>query len=260
MQQLKGYVDTHYLKTLATLISPLKQRSYELINARPGHKLLDVGCGPGIDTINLSQAVGSAGEVVGVDHDATMIAEANERSTQAGVETFVRHQKGDAYSLDFQSGWFDACRSERLFMHLLQPHLALEEMIRVTKSGGRIVVIDPDWGTASMDTEKVKFERELARLRAERALNNGYSGRLLYRFFKHHNLVNISLDIFPLYTTDLMLWRYLTRQDEVEEQALREEVCSSRELESWRASLEHANATACFFASVNMILVAGSKP
>ncbi len=260
MQQLKGYVDTHYLKTLATLIGPLKQRSYELIKAQPGHKLLDVGCGPGIDTVKLGQTVGHTGQVFGVDHDAVMIAEADERAMQAGVEAFVRHQRGDAYSLKFDSDWFDGCRSERLFMHLLRPHQALEEMIRVTKSGGRIVIIDPDWGTASMDTEAVKFERQLARLRAERALNNGFSGRLLYRLFKQHHLANISLDIFPLHTTDLILWRYLTRQDEVEEQALREEVCSYQQLESWRASLEQANATGCFFASVNMVLVAGNKP
>ena len=257
MSQPKGYVDPHYLQALAGLIKPIKQRSYELMQLQPEQRLLDVGCGPGIDTVVLGQIVGKTGKVIGIDLDATMIAEADMRARQAGVDTFVRHQQGDATSLPFESDWFDACRSERLFMHLLHPDQALQEMIRVTKAGGRLVVADPDWGSVSMDTFELEVERQLARVGAERALNNGYSGRCLFRLFKEHRLTDVSLEIFPLHSTDLALWRYLARQDEVEEKAVADGIYSREDLQHWRTTLQQADRRKVFFASVNMIMISG---
>src|SRR5215212_11828111 len=115
MAQPKGYVDTQYLRATAVLLGQIKQRSYELMHIQPGQSILDVGCGPGTDTIPLASIVGQAGQVTGVDYDPAMVTEAQASAREAGASSWVRHKQADATSLPFARGTFDACRSERLF-------------------------------------------------------------------------------------------------------------------------------------------------
>ena len=133
---------------------------------RPGQKVLDVGCGPGTDTVALGQIVGSSGTVSGLDHDAAMVAEADRRARDSGVSAWVKHRLGEASALPWEANEFDASRSERLLEHLLRPEDALVEMVRVTKPGGRVVVLDTDWGSLSTDAEEPDIERRLAGLKS----------------------------------------------------------------------------------------------
>ena len=84
MTLLGDFIDPQYLDDMAELIKQNKQRTYTWMHIQPGHSVLDVGCGPGIDTIALAKLVGPTGHVVGVDVDVAMIAEADRRAEQAG--------------------------------------------------------------------------------------------------------------------------------------------------------------------------------
>ena len=259
MSQPKGYVDPEFLRVIGNLFNHIKQRSYALMKIQPGHKVLDLGCGPGIDTIPLAPLVGVNGQVIGADNDEAMIAEAEQRAEQAGVNTWVRHKCVDAMSLPFETDYFDSCRSERLFQHLLNPAQALSEMIRVTKSGGWVVVLDTDWGSLSTDSDETEIERRLARFLAESSLQNGYSGRKLYRLFKQQNLADISFEVFPVATTNYALARQSTLAERIEQEALKAGVITSEELHRWRTGLEQADSEGIYFCSVNVMLFAGRK-
>jgi demethylmenaquinone methyltransferase/2-methoxy-6-polyprenyl-1,4-benzoquinol methylase len=63
------------------------------LQIKTGDKVLDVGCGPYIDTIPLAQFVGSIGELHGMDFDKTMVAEAEQRAEQAGLRAWVKHKQ-----------------------------------------------------------------------------------------------------------------------------------------------------------------------
>ena len=168
MSRPTGYVDAGYLATATKLLREFKQRTYSLMQILPGHRVLDAGRGPGTDTIPLTQLVGPSGQVIGVDNDGAMIAEANRRAEDAGVRAWAQHRRADASSLPFESDYFDSCRSERLFQHLPHPELA----------------------------------RRLARFRTERLFQNGYAGRQLYRLFKIQKLTNISVEMVSGYFDD----------------------------------------------------------
>lgn len=258
MSQSKGYVDPEFLRVTGNLLNHIKQRSYALMQIQPGHKTLDLGCGPGTDTIPLAPLVGVNGQVIGADYDEAMIAEAEQRAEQAGVNTWVSHKRVDAMSLPFETDYFDSCRSERLFQHLSNPAQALSEMTRVTKSGGWVVVLDTDWGSLSTDSDETDIERRLVRFLAESSLHNGYSGRKLYRLFKQQNLADISFEVFPV-TPNYTLARLVTQAERIEQEALKASVITSEELNRWQTGLEQADSEGIYFCSVNLMLFAGRK-
>lgn len=259
MNTTKGYVDSDYLRVVGEFLGRLKERTYSCMRIKPGDKVLDVGCGPGTDTIPLAQYVGSTGEVYGVDNDSMMIADAEKRTEQAGIKLWVTHKQAEAYSLPFESDYFDSCRSERLFQHLLNPALVLAEMIRVTKSGGWIVVLDTDWGSSGIDTEEIDLERRLTRFNADHMYNNGYAGRQLYRLFKTQGLKQVTYEVFPLVITNYAFSRQIADMDKLEREALVQGIITEHELRRIQMNLELADANGIFFCYTIMILTAGQK-
>lgn len=259
MTDSPGYVDPAYLDEAARLASGGKRLSYERMRLFPGASVLDVGCGPATDTLPLAGLVGAGGHVAGVDGDAAMVAEADRRAAAAGLAERVEHHVADATALPFDADTFDAVRCERLFMHLDDPEGALEEMVRVAKPGGRVVVLDTDWGTRSVDTPATDLERRMARVLAEHCLVNGYSGRRLYGMGVRAGIADLQVDVVPLHVTDYGLWRLLSRLDLAGEIAVRDGVMTPDEVrrldESWR-DLGHAGT---FFALTSMVMISGRK-
>jgi ubiquinone/menaquinone biosynthesis C-methylase UbiE len=106
VSQAKGYVDVDYLETAARRMALPKQRSYALLHLKPDHKVLDLGCGPGTDTIALGRLVGPKGEVYGADYDAAMVVQANQPAEAAGVSARVSHRQADASALPWPNNFF----------------------------------------------------------------------------------------------------------------------------------------------------------
>ena len=259
MNTPKGYVDTEYLKSVGNFLGSLKKRTYECMQIKAGDKVLDVGSGSGIDTIALSQIVGSTGQVFGVDYDKNMVAEFEQCAEKEGVSAWVKHKQADATLMPFDTGYFDSCRSERLFQHLSNPAMALNEMARVTKTGGTVVILDTDWGALSIDTNEFAIERKLVRFYAENMLNNGYSGRQLYRLFREQGLRNVSFEIFPLVVTSYAFLRQIISADKLEKEALAKNIATEVELRRYQKDGEQADVNGMFFSSFSMMLVSGRK-
>ncbi len=254
-----GYVDPEYLRRLAEIVQPVKRHSYAAMALASGKRVLDVGCGPGADTVPMGEIVGPQGEVQGIDHDEEMVQQADQLARDKGVHAWVHHRQGDAAALPFEDQYFDACRSERLLQHLADPEKAVSEMVRVTRPGGMIVVTDTDHSSVSIANEMLEIEWKLRRVRAD-MLANGYSGRHLFGYFKRARLENISVEVFPLIVTDYALGRYLSIMDMVENVALQTGVLDAEQVAAFDSHLRDLDKEGQFLAYGIMLLAAGRKP
>ncbi|HQT94894.1 MAG: hypothetical protein B7Z68_01445 [Acidobacteria bacterium 21-70-11] len=111
----------------------------------PGLCVLDVGCGVGDLTAIVARLVAPGGRSVGLDLSEVMINEAKRRIEGNGPKPFF--ECGDAQQLRFTTGTFDRTMATQLLVHVLDPQLALDELCRVTKRGGLIVLGEMDWDT-----------------------------------------------------------------------------------------------------------------
>jgi ubiquinone/menaquinone biosynthesis C-methylase UbiE len=260
MTKPKGYVDAEYLEAALRKILPVKQKSYELMRVAEGDMVLDVGCGPGIDTVALAKLVGPSGKVIGVDYDKEMISHADNNAQKANVQNRCEHRYADAKELPFEPNTFDSCRSERLFQHLLDPERVLKEMIRVTKPGGWIIVIDTDWGTLSADTTEPEIARRLWKTKAIKLHHNGYSGRKLFRMMKEQGIEEVTAEPYVLSSSDYEYSRWMIKADELEEKAVTDGVVTKEELERLKAGFEKADKKGIYFGTIGGVIAAGQKP
>jgi ubiquinone/menaquinone biosynthesis C-methylase UbiE len=128
-------------------IQRVRTTAFEFFAPAEGERLLDAGCGAGEVARQLATRVGSTGSVVAVDQSEHMLAIARSRH-DGGPVTYAL---GDVTSLDFPTGHFDGVRCERVLQHVANSDAAIRELIRVTRPGGRICVIDTDWTTHVWD-------------------------------------------------------------------------------------------------------------
>lgn len=254
-----GYVDSTYLRTAGKLFQPIKQRSYELLGELPGRRVLDIGCGSGLDTLAIASLVGELGTVCGIDFDGAMVAEGKAKAEHDGMGTRCQHVQGSAYALPYPDGYFDAVRSERLLMHLDDPGKMLDEATRVLAPGGVMVMVDTDWGSLSANTGADGIEQRLVRFRAEEYLVNGYSGRRLYAQLQRLPLEKLHVETTAVHTVDGDVWRFLTKSDRVAELAFERGRVEAGEYEHWCAAMEQTCEQQSFFGSVNVVTIAAVK-
>src|ERR1700736_2923690 len=169
--------------------------STAMLHLRAGHRVLDVGCGPALDAADLAARIGPRGELVGIDASAAMIAAARRRG--AGLDTPTRFEIGSAYELPFEDASFDASRAERVFMHLAQPERALPEMRRVTRTGGRVCVVDYDWQSFLIDHPDPSTTETLVRGLVD-DLADGGVGRKLRRMFVNAGFRDPEITLHPV--------------------------------------------------------------
>jgi len=118
-----------YTRFMGRYSEPLAARFAELAGVRSGQRALDVGCGPGALTAELSGRLG-AGEVCAVDPSESFAAAAGERLPGVAVSVAA------AERLPFPDRAFDAVLAQLVVHFMADPVAGLREMGRVTRRGG----------------------------------------------------------------------------------------------------------------------------
>jgi ubiquinone/menaquinone biosynthesis C-methylase UbiE len=107
------------------------------VDAQPGQRVLDVGCGPGA-LVRLLARRGC--RAVGVDADPSMVARAEELA--AGLPG-AEFRPGSVLALPFEAGTFDVVTATNVIFLLPEPVAGLKEMARVCRVGGRVALLIP---------------------------------------------------------------------------------------------------------------------
>jgi arsenite methyltransferase len=114
--------------------------------ARPGERVLDVGCGPGFYVAELLETVGRDGSVVGIDLSRDMLTVAAARTE--GHEN-VELLEGSATEVPLADESVDRAVCVQVLEYVPDVPAALREMRRVLSDRGRLVLWDVDWATVS---------------------------------------------------------------------------------------------------------------
>lgn len=128
----------------------------DLLDVRVGIHFLDVGCGTGWAVGEVAKLVDDQGLFYGVDLSPKMIKKAEDNFY--GRKNF-RFVQANSESIPLDADWFDSIICTNSFHHYLHPALALHEMYRLLKTGGKVYVLDPTadtWVTKVAD-KIIKF-------------------------------------------------------------------------------------------------------
>jgi len=130
----------------------------ETSGAGPGDTVLDVACGGGVVACGFAPHVA---HVTGIDMTPAMLARAADHAKALGLSN-VTWQQGDATRLPFPDAAFSLVLTRFSLHHFLEPLAVFEEMVRVCRPGGRVMVCDM---FASTDPVKAATWNTLERLR-----------------------------------------------------------------------------------------------
>jgi ubiquinone/menaquinone biosynthesis C-methylase UbiE len=134
--ELATRYDAWYQTPIGAVAHQMEQEAvFALAEVKTGERVLDIGCGTGIYMLELARR---DVHVVGVDPSMEMILIAREKFRQAGLKgCFIC---GSAEALPFRPERFDLALAVSSLCFVGRPDRAVEEMHRILKSGGRIVV------------------------------------------------------------------------------------------------------------------------
>ncbi len=130
----RRWIDRH--ETQDAVFAPIADMLCARARLAPGERVLDVGCGCGVTTLQIATRVGPAGRVVGLDVSAPMIAHAREL---AGATSAVEFVLADATAHEFAPGWANLLFSRFGVMFFADSVASFANLRKGLARGGRVV-------------------------------------------------------------------------------------------------------------------------
>jgi len=232
-----------------------RDRIASLYGLRPGMTVIDVGCGLGFLGSNYWKYFGKDGHYIGVDISLDLVQRAHKGSSEWADGGKASFMVGNVYNLPFADNAADAVMCQTLLMHLEDPVLALKEMIRVTKAGGKVIGQEPDnlsqqlkmrhWSLPDDSIDDLLLRAKVAVLSNRGGIKLGRGdnsiGPKVYLMMRQLGLVDVNV-----YTTEYVTHLYPPYIDEQEKTQIemlqkqwlneeRREILREREREEFQA-------------------------
>lgn len=190
------------------------------LEVQPGDFAIDVCCGTGDWTIALAEAVGPAGQVIGLDFSQEMLKIAAKKVKAAGVSDRVTLIKGDAMQLPYDENRFDVATIGFGLRNVPDADQVLREMVRVVRTNGKIACLETSQPTnpavklgweAYFKTVPVMAKLAVNKYREynylERTTKQFVSAEKLAKMFEDAGMHNVTYRTFTLGAAALHLGR-----------------------------------------------------
>jgi ubiquinone/menaquinone biosynthesis C-methylase UbiE len=159
-----------------------------------GQSVLDYGCGPGWLAIELARRVGPSGRVHAADVNQDFLSRATAHVATEGMRERVtfHHIRGE--SIPLADRGLDRVVTKNVLEYVTDLHATLVEMRRVLKPGGRLHVVDSDWGMLAVEPFGAEAIGELFAA-ASIAYRTPLIGRKLHGAMRASGFVDVKVQI-----------------------------------------------------------------
>lgn len=245
-----------YLMDTGDFLKQLKIHSYTPFNSIKEGVVVDLGCGTGMDAINLANMLGDNVLVVGLDHDNNLIEHA--KSSAANIKN-VDFVQGEVYNLSFADNSISGIRMERVVQHLSEAQKMFAEVHRVLIEGKPLVIVETIWNSLTFYSKHVGIEAKICHYLTNEKVNNGWAGNkltsdLLIEGFKH-----VELQTFCMVARSKEEANRYLFLDKILLEMVEKEQLSTAEMEEFQKTLDQADEAGCFLVSMNLVIAEAKK-
>jgi SAM-dependent methyltransferase len=228
-----------------------QRRLRELLRPVPGACLIEVGAGAGTSAALLEAEYRA--RVVAVDRGRTLTAQMRARGLRRVVVA-------DAHDLPFPDGSFDGAWTDRTLQHLSDPGRALDELVRVTRRGGRLALADPDYDTQVLDIADRELARQVLRFRADTMLRHGTLAHQHAGLLADRGVTDVEVEPRTLVVRDPAAVDNVLGLRTWAKTAAAQGKLAPAAAERFRAQFDEAVASGHFTYAVTFFITAGTVP
>jgi len=140
MPNIDDYVRLAYV--FNPLREPVLRSAIQALQFPSGSRGLDAGCGIGLQTLLLAEAVGPAGHIIGLDLSPEFLDHAEEMVAKTGLSERISFREGDVNNLPFDDDTFDwAWSLDCVGYAPMEPLPLVQELARVVRPGGSVAIL-----------------------------------------------------------------------------------------------------------------------
>lgn len=166
------------------------------LGVEPGHTVIDYGCGPGFLAMEFARRVGDQGKAFGLDINSQFLSRATSRAREAGLSnlSFVELTEDGASLPDSVA---DRLFCKNVLEYVPDALTTLTEQRRLLKPGGRIEIVDSDWGFVIVEPWGESLTREFFAAAAP-AFREPHIGRKLFGLLQAAGFHDVNVQVSAL--------------------------------------------------------------
>ena len=233
-----------------------RQRTIEFLMPQTGEHIVDIGCGPGMLTLDLANAVGPGGSVTGIDASAAMIDLAERRCNGLSQVDLIECSATDV-RLDDEVA--DAVTCTQVLLYVDDVPAALDEIHRLLRPGGRVLILETDWRSTVLHSNDESLTEKIVEA-WDHAVPSPRLPARMGKLLRNTGFTDIEIDAFPIVSDSTSPNAFsMSMMQQCSQSACEQGRITAQQGKEWVAGLMALGAAGEFFFSVNRFIFQAIK-